>query len=555
MIRRQVLLKNPSILNACVYSNRRRITLGMPTWTDPQEERDEKSQSSHQSARDRVLESAFTTAASLTLLGLGGYAYHKYYKWLVLHKIENSFKAGDPALQFHHNGHILEASASTSVRDIRHHQFVVRDEQEEIDAIVHGNRPGAYFLIIGEKGNGKKGMLLNAMHKNDGLNTSIMEAHSDLEVFRIRLGKMLDFEFTEDFVGSLFSIKGQRDAGPILDLERAFNKLEKVAIKHKIERGSDHKPLVLVFNAMHLIQSDKDGDALLELLQQRAESFASSGLVTFVFNSDEYWIYERMKQNGRRMELIPVTDLPKPQALESFSKYRAQIYGKTPSSAELEEVWQKVGGRLTYLAKVARSSDMLKYAESLLQREKTWVLNQSALIPDFDDDVLDDGKWQGGTFMMAKALVEEERANPEKWKDELVYLPLYRCRQILTRADFMQRLDSLNIISVDTFSNVRADSRAMMQAFREICAEENFESDLENVLDRCSAVESLNRTRELIFKAIENSDGTPNDSGQGGIVKVSYEKLPETISSQEDNQEEDLEADDSPFVLASRRED
>lgn len=540
----------------------------MPNFSDSKDDVESKEDSGkQQTTSSRVLESALTTLASLALLGLGGYSYHKYYKWLVLHKIENSFKPGDPALQFHHNTHGLDSASESSTSEISHHQFVTRDEQGEIDAIVHGDRSGSYYLIIGEKGNGKKGMLLNAMHKVEGLNASIMEAHSDLEIFRIRLGKTLDYEFTEDFVGSLFSIKGQRDAAPILDIERAFNKLEKVAIKHKLQRGSDHKPLVLIFNNMHLIQDDKDGNALLELLQQHAESFASSGLMTFVFNSDEYWIYERMKQNGRRMELIPVTDLPKSQALKAFARYRTRLFGATPSDEELETIWQKIGGRLSYLAKVARSSNMMARAELFLQQEKTWVLNQSALIPDFDDDVLDDGKWQGGTFMMAKALVEEELANPEKWRDELVYIPLYRCRQILTRADFMQRLDSLNIISVDIHANVRADNRCMQQAFRDIVGEPEFEYQLNNVLDRCSAVESLNRTREIIFKAIENSDGTPNDSGQGGIVRVHYEKSPvseeslrKTDEASDSNipyfdEEEEDDDDESLFTQASRRED
>ena len=38
-------------------------------------------------------------------------------------------------------------------------------------------------------------MILDAMHKINGRNVSVMEAHADLEIFRIRLGKALDFEF------------------------------------------------------------------------------------------------------------------------------------------------------------------------------------------------------------------------------------------------------------------------------------------------------------------------------------------------------------------------
>ncbi|ORY84874.1 hypothetical protein BCR37DRAFT_334772, partial [Protomyces lactucae-debilis] len=449
----------------------------------------------------KLLESALTTFASLALLGLSGYAYHRYYKYVTLDKITHAFQAGDPALDFHHNRHHFE-SASEGLEGAADHQFVIRDEQSEIDAIVHGKRAGSYYLIIGEKGNGKKGMLLNAMHKSQGEHCSIMDASSDLEIFRIRLGKTLDYEFAEDFIGGLFSIKGQRDAGPILDIERAFNKLEKVAIRHKRESGASHRPLILIFNNMHLIPDNEEGNVLLELLQQRAESFASSGLMTVVFNSDEYWVYERLRQNGRHMELLPVRDLPKEKALNAFSSYRFRLHRHVCSQEDLEAVWQAVGGRLRLLSKVAKEKDMHAKLRQFLRHEKTWVLNQSALIPDFDDDVLDDGKWQAGTFMLAQALVEEEKNNPPGEMEDLVSLPLYRCRQILTRADFMQKLDALNIITIDTDCNVRADSRAMMQAFREIVGEEDFQANLDNVMDRCNAVESLHRTRELVFKGI-----------------------------------------------------
>lgn len=450
-------------------------------------------------ARWRILESAATTLVSLLLLGVAGFSYHKYYKWLVLHKIDKSFGPGDPALHLHHNRH------TAGEEDQDDHHFVTRTEQAEIDAIVHGRRAGRYYLIIGEKGNGKKGMLLGAMHKNDGLNASVLDVHADLEIFRIRLGKVLDYEFAEDFIGGLFSIKGQRDAGPMLDIERAFNKLEKVAVRRRQLRGPENKPLVLIFNNMHLLRDDADGNNLLELLQQRAEAFASAGLATFVFNSDEYWVAERLKQNARRMELMPVRDVPKAVAMASFTRLRKLLHRDAPTQEQLDIVWRACGGRLSHLAKAARAHDIAAQCEAFLRQEKTWVLNQSALIPDFDDDVLDDGKWQAGTFSLAQALVEEEArlAEAGELTDALVSLPLYRCRQILTRADFMQRLDSLNIVTIDTDCNVRADSHAMMQAFREICAEPDFQQNLDNVKDRCDAVESLHRTRELLWKKVD----------------------------------------------------
>ena len=73
-------------------------------------------------------------------------------------------------------------------------------------------------------------MLLDAMQKIDGEGCSMFEAHADMEIFRVRLGKALDFEFHEDYIGSYFSERGPRESTPLLDIERAFNKLEKVLL-------------------------------------------------------------------------------------------------------------------------------------------------------------------------------------------------------------------------------------------------------------------------------------------------------------------------------------
>lgn len=124
------------------------------------------------------------------------------------------------------------------------------------------------------------------MKKTRGDNCSMLEAHADPEIFRSRLGKAIDFEYHEDYIGSLFSIRGPRETSPILDIERAFNKLQKVALNKKRKNG---KPLILIVNSMHLFRDDDEGRDMLELLQQRAEAWAATGLITMVFNSDDYW--------------------------------------------------------------------------------------------------------------------------------------------------------------------------------------------------------------------------------------------------------------------------
>jgi hypothetical protein len=38
---------------------------------------------------------------------------------------------------------------------------------------------------------------------------------------------------------------------------------------------------------------------------------------------------------------------------------------------------------------------MLSACDDVLQQERQWLLNQCGLIPDFDDDVMDEQKWYG----------------------------------------------------------------------------------------------------------------------------------------------------------------
>lgn len=347
-----------------------------------------------------MLEAAATAFASILVLGagfaLGGWGYHKFYKWLVVRKIENAFKPGDPALEMAAVGKQIPTSVlSQTISDDEDH-WILRDEQAKIDAIVSGEDRGHYHLIIGEKGTGKSSMLLDAMAKVNGEGISMMEAHADLEIFRVRLGKALDFEFHEDYIGSYFSERGPRDSTALLDIERAFNKLEKVAMKRRKTVG---RPLVLIINSTHLLRDDDDGKDLLELLQQRAEQWAASNLATIVFNSDDYWVYERLKTLATRMEVTPVGDLPKYQAITALKKYRSKYFAEDTPMEILDEVYKLVGGRLTFLNRVAKSKDMLATCDEIMQVEKTWFLNQCWILGmEMDDDVMDQQKYAVSLF-------------------------------------------------------------------------------------------------------------------------------------------------------------
>lgn len=358
-------------------------------WEDPGPQ-DAPQYSSEPSILVRMGESAATTFASILVLALGfaaaGYIYHKSYKRIVLKKMTHAFEPGDPVLELAAIGKDTPRNPGSTGE-----HWVVRSEQSRVDAIVHGVDVGHYHLLIGDKGCGKSSMLIEAMRKINGDGVAMFEAHADLEIFRIRLGKALDYEYHEDYIGGYFSERGPRESTALLDIERALNKLEKVALQKRKERG---KPLVVIVNQMHLLRDDEDGRDLIELLQQRAEQWAAAHLVTMVFNSDDYWVYERFKQLATRMEVMSVVDLPKSQAISALQRYRLRYFGEKLSDKQLEEVYDRVGGRLSFLNRVAKSSNMLDTCNKIKEIEKQWFLNQCWILGmEMDDDVMDQQKW------------------------------------------------------------------------------------------------------------------------------------------------------------------
>jgi hypothetical protein len=127
-------------------------------------------------------------------------------------------------------------------------------------------------------------MIIDAMNKIDADGVSMVECHPDLEVFRLRLGKALNYEYNEDSQTGVFQRRDPREGGPCLDIERALNKLEKVALRLAEKKN---RPVVMVFNNIHYFNNDDDGRNLLLQLQQKAESWAQSGEVNLVLGAPE----------------------------------------------------------------------------------------------------------------------------------------------------------------------------------------------------------------------------------------------------------------------------
>uniref|UniRef100_V5GUS2 AAA protein C-terminal winged helix domain-containing protein n=2 Tax=Kalmanozyma brasiliensis (strain GHG001) TaxID=1365824 RepID=V5GUS2_KALBG len=117
-------------------------------------------------------------------------------------------------------------------------------------------------------------------------------------------------------------------------------------------------------------------------------------------------------------------------------------------------------------------------------------------------------------------------------------------RQVMTRPDFIMELDHLNVIHIDRHHHIRADSMPLLRAMRRVAESQGYEERLESVMDRVSAIESLGRTRELLWK--EQGDGGKfliKKDGKGREVET-WTLLGGDERLGRDTDEDDKDADD-----------
>jgi hypothetical protein len=286
-----------------------------------------------------------------------------------------------------------------------------------------------------------------------------------------------------------------------------------------------------------MIRDDDDGKDLLELLQQRAEQWAASNLVTMVFSSDDYWVSQRLKKLATRMEITVVGDLPRQQAMDALKRYRMKYFNECLDSEVLSKVYDNIGGRLTFLNRVAKSKDMLATCDDIAEAEKTWLLNQCWILgAGMDDDAINQQKHAAGAMMLALALVDAE-ARSDSYHPELGYvlpeIPLHKAQEIMTRSDFIRSYDHINLFTITSSAKVRADSVPMQRAFRSVCSEPGFREHLQATLNRLDEIESLSRTREIVAKDLIKGGKyrlmvPKNAWGQSSGVLVDLEKGDET---------------------------
>ena len=119
------------------------------------------------------------------------------------------------------------------------------------------------------------------------------------------------------------------------------------------------------------------------------------------------------------MHVVSVYDLSRKDSLTAAMRMRMNANRPRASPETFEELVNLVGGRLTYMGRVTKAADMLKHARHLLTVEKAWLLSQIGLIPDCDDDVMDEQKWSSCSWLLLREFVKRRREDMEKVKEEI----------------------------------------------------------------------------------------------------------------------------------------
>lgn len=91
---------------------------------------------------------------------------------------------------------------------------------------------------------------------------------------------------------------------------------------------------------------------------------------------------EMLRKNANRMRVISTADLSAAESIHALHHLRRQNLSHLHSDADrppvedeeiLRRVYDMVGGRTSYLVKVARAEDMLAEAERMIETEKRWL--------------------------------------------------------------------------------------------------------------------------------------------------------------------------------------
>ena len=91
------------------------------------------------------------------------------------------------------------------------------------------------------------------------------------------------------------------------------------------------------------------------------------------------------------MHVLGINDLDPHESYYALRSMRKAVTRQVEESDEkLHDIVRIVGGRLSFLTRVARAPDMEESVKTIVKHEKAWLQSQIGLIPDHDDDVMDD---------------------------------------------------------------------------------------------------------------------------------------------------------------------
>jgi hypothetical protein len=101
------------------------------------------------------------------------------------------------------------------------------------------------------------------------------------------------------------------------------------------------------------------------------------------------------------MHVLSIRDLTPAEVHTFLSGTHNSRFPSLPAvePSESLKVWDTIGGRLSFLNKVAQREDMVQAAEEMVECEKAWLHHRLGLIPDHDDDVMDEQKVSSCSFV------------------------------------------------------------------------------------------------------------------------------------------------------------
>lgn len=143
-------------------------------------------------------------------------------------------------------------------------------------------------------------------------------------------------------------------------------------------------------------------------------------------------------------QVVAVGDLSLKDAARATSLMRLNMRRALPDAVSIQEAVSVVGGRLSYLSKIARAQDVQDAANNILAVETAWLQSQIGLIPDCDDDVMDEQKWSSCSWLLLREFVQQRREDERKRRkavksgklspDDLDELPLPKIPYVTSSA-------------------------------------------------------------------------------------------------------------------------